>query len=45
MPKVSFYNTFLMKGFKTATLSSMRIIENVSFKNTSLNILKNNLGI
>ena len=34
-----------MKGFKTATLSSMRIIENVSFKNTSLKVLNTNLGI
>ena len=45
LPKNSFFNIFLMRGFKTATLSSMRIIENVSFKNTSLKVLSTNLGI
>jgi len=41
----SFEKVLLMQIFQIATISSIRIIENISFKNTSLSILSQNLNI
>ena len=40
-----FGKILIEKGFKLATLGTMRMIENIAFKNTSLEILNKNLNI